>query len=354
MSDVDVLAVGEAMAVLSPDPPAPLRHAATLAMTMAGAEANVVVQLAALGLRTAFTGRVGADPFGELIRDRLAAAGVRAELAVHPTAPTGVYFKNPAPGGTSVHYYRAGSAASTMDTRVWAGCPAARVVHLSGITPALSASCRELVAAALAERPVPGAVMSFDVNHRPGLWRARDAAGVLADLANQADLVFVGLDEAAALWGTRTPDEVREVIGGPGTVVVKDGGTGATAYVGPTTYAVPAPAVEIVEPVGAGDAFAAGYLFGLLTGHDPETGLRLGHRMAGVALRTAADVGALPAAADLLAWATATRAETTRAAATRTGAARAAAAQAEAARAATEQPGAAGDETTAAPAEAIR
>jgi 2-dehydro-3-deoxygluconokinase len=303
---LDVLAVGEAMAVLSPDPPGSLRHARTLAMSAAGAEANVAVHLAALGLRTAFVSRVGDDPFGELLRDRLTSAGVVAALTTDPTAPTGVYFKDPGDTGTRVHYYRAGSAAATMDESVWCDRRPARVVHLSGITPALSATCARLVATALAERPIAGATMSFDVNYRPRLWSVERAAPVLATLANQADLVFVGLDEAATLWGTTTPKQVREVLDRPAMVVVKDGATGATAF-GPggtlgSDHAVfePALPVEVVERVGAGDAFAAGFLYGTLTGRTVRERLRFGHHLAADALLTVADVGTPRVLAELL------------------------------------------------------
>lgn len=306
----DVLAVGEAMAMLCPDPPAPLRQAVTLTLSVAGAEANVAVHLAALGLRTVFVSRVGDDPFGERIGDRLRAAGVDALLATHPAAPTGVYFKDPAATGTRVHYYRAGSAAASMDASVWATCPPARLVHLSGVTPALSPSCARLVWNALTHRPIAGATMSFDVNFRPALWAPTKAGPVLAALANRADIVFVGLDEAATLWGTTDAAQVRAVLDRPGLLIVKDGGVGATAFAanaaGSANVAAdmvtfqPAGPIEILEPVGAGDAFAAGYLFGVLTGRSPREQLRLGHHLAGVALRTVADVGDPPTTADLL------------------------------------------------------
>jgi 2-dehydro-3-deoxygluconokinase len=267
-------------------------------MSMAGAESNVAVHLAGLGLRSMFVSRVGDDPFGELILDALAAAGVQAAVGVDERAPTGVYFKNPSGYATRVHYYRAGSAASTMDRAVWSTCPSARLVHLSGITPALSASCADLVADGLTRRPLDGAVMSFDVNYRPALWSPAEAGPVLADLANRADVVFVGLDEAQVLWGVDGPDDVRALIDRPGQLIVKDGPVGATVF-GDRTVFAPASPVDIVEPVGAGDAFAAGYLYGLLTDHAPDARLRLGHMLAATALRTTADVGVPLTPADL-------------------------------------------------------
>ena len=123
------------------------------------------------------------------------------------------------------------------------------------------------------------------------------AAVVLADAANRADVVFVGQDEADLLWGTATPAAVRALLPVPEILVVKDGGLGATAFGPDGTVFEPALPVEIVESVGAGDAFAAGYLYGLLTDCLPGDRLRFGHRLAANALRTAGDVG-IPMTAD--------------------------------------------------------
>ncbi|MER7459282.1 sugar kinase [Micromonospora sp. NPDC126480] len=297
-SGPDVATVGETMVVLAPDPPGSLERAGTLAVGVGGAESNVAGYLARLGHRSVWASRVGDDPFGRLVVARLAAAGVDVTaVTVDPDAPTGLYVKDPAPEGTRVHYYRAGSAAARLDRSVLDDprLAGARVLHLSGITAALSDSCRDLVAHALTRRSLPGTLVSFDVNHRPGLWPAHRAAPVLRRLADRADVVFVGLDEAARLWGCADPIDVRRLLPSPSTVVVKDGAVAATALPrrGPATV-VPALPVRVVEPVGAGDAFAAGYLSGLLRGLDPAARLRHGHLLAGYALRVPGDTGALP------------------------------------------------------------
>ena len=161
------------------------------------------------------------------------------------------------------------------------------LVHLSGITPALSASCAALVEAVLAA-PLP---VSFDVNYRPALWPVPDAAPVLAHLAGRADIAFVGLDEAGVLWGAATAGDVRALLPGPRVLVVKDGGTGAVSFGPSGTVFVAAPAVDVVEPVGAGDAYAAGYLYGVLRDLPEPARLRLGHLVAAAALRVTGDVG---------------------------------------------------------------
>ncbi|MEV1318939.1 sugar kinase [Micromonospora arborensis] len=295
---VEVAAVGETMVVLCPAPGEPLEHAERVAVSVGGAESNVAGYLARLGHRAAWVSRVGDDPFGRAVVRHVAAAGVRVDqVSVDPGAPTGMYVKDPGPDGTAVHYYRAGSAASRMDPGTLAapGLAGARVLHLSGITPALSASCRALVEHAVTNRPLVGALVSFDINHRARLWPAEQAAPVLRDLADRCDLVFVGQDEAETLWGSADPMAVRQLLPGPETVVVKDGAVGATALCRDAEpIFVPAPRVTVVEPVGAGDAFAAGYLAGLLRGLDPVRRLRLGHLVAAQALTSSGDNAPVP------------------------------------------------------------
>ena len=144
-------------------------------------------------------------------------------------------------------------------------------------------------------RPLAGSLVSFDVNHRSRLWPAEQAAPVLRDLANRCDLVFVGQDEAETLWGTTDPLAVRRLLPDPETLVVKDGAVGATAMCRDAEPVfVPAPRVAVVEPVGAGDAFAAGYLAGLLRDLDPVRRLRLGHLVAAQALTSSGDNAPVP------------------------------------------------------------
>jgi 2-dehydro-3-deoxygluconokinase len=166
----------------------------------------------------------------------------------------------------------------------------ARLVHLLGTTPALSADCAATSAALFGRARAAGALCSFDVNHRTALWSAADAADPRLSLARQADVVFVGLDEAQRVWGAATPAEVRDLLDGP-TVVVKNAEVGATLFE-PRSHTgtfVPAEQVEVVEPVGAGDAFAAGYLSAWVRGDPPAERLRLGHRVAAFALGSVED-----------------------------------------------------------------
>ncbi|WP_075018382.1 sugar kinase [Actinacidiphila rubida] len=291
------------MAALVPDPVAPLATAAGLALAVAGAESNVAMYLADHAVPVRWVSAVGDDPFGARVRAEVAGRGVDVTgVRTDPARPTGLLVKDPAPDGTRVHYYRRGSAASALGPDLLAdpALSGAALLHLTGITAALSPSCRALLDAAL-DGPVP---VSFDVNHRRALWRDGSAPAVLRDLADRADVVFVGLDEAQDLWGASlaAAQDVRALLPGPALLVVKDGPRAATAFTGaapgatPVTCTVPAPRVDVVEPVGAGDAFAAGFLAALHRGEPLPRCLRLAHLTAAAALRVPADHGPLPPA----------------------------------------------------------
>ncbi|MFJ4466818.1 sugar kinase [Streptomyces sp. NPDC089424] len=298
-ADGPVVCVGETMAALAPPPTESLETAADLRVSVAGAESNVAMYLADLGVPVSWLSALGDDALGRRVLAAVGAAGVDVGgVRRDPARPTGLLVKDPAGDRTRVHYYRGGSAASALgpavldDERV----RSASLLHLTGITPALSPTCAALVERALATAPQERAhCVSFDVNHRPALWPPGTAATALRDLADRADIVFVGLDEAQHLWdaGLRAAD-VRRLLPRPRVLVVKDGGREATAFTAEGTWTVPALRTDVVEVVGAGDAFAAGFLTGLLRGLGMERALRLGHVTAASALRVTGDHGPLP------------------------------------------------------------
>ncbi|MBJ6640144.1 sugar kinase [Streptomyces sp. DHE7-1] len=306
---VDVVTLGESMVTFLPTRPGRLADVPSFERGIGGAESNTACVLAALGHSARWVSRVGADGFGSHLVERIAGYGVDVgAVRTDPARPTGVYFRTAADRATAAHevaYYRAGSAASAMsvtNTDLTAA-RAGQVLHLSGITAALSAECLDLMRALMA--PGPGRpLVSFDVNYRPALWRDADGPRVLRELARRADLVFVGDDEAREVWGLHGGRAIREALPEPATVVVKQGRGGATAFTrgtggqedaDGTAFPVRPPAVDVVAPVGAGDAFAAGFLSASLRGLPVERRLRHGHLAAAAALTTSADLAA-PAA----------------------------------------------------------
>lgn len=296
-----LITLGETMVMLTPGRAQSLAEAAQLQVHVGGAESNAASHIAALGIDTAWVSAVGADVLGTRVRDSIAARGVDVRwVRTDPAAPTGVYFKDP---GHGVLYYRAGSAASRLTADAVAEVPFedAEIVHLSGITPALSAECAALVDAVIERVDASDALLSFDVNHRAALWAPGEAAPALLALARRADIVLVGLDEAETVWGCATVDDVRALLPEPARLIVKDGDVGATEFArdgasrdgvpGATdakTF-VPAIPTEVVEAVGAGDAFAAGYLAALLQDADADERLRAGHSRAHLVLLSTSD-----------------------------------------------------------------
>ena len=282
-----ILCVGEALISLTPPVGTPLLEATDLLISTGGAEVNVAAHLARLDVPTRFAGRVGDDPFGARLRRTLAGLGVDTRyLEVDPVRPTGLYLKDAHRSGNTMLYYRSTSAATCYRHVPQEALDGVTHVHVTGITPALSEDCRNLVEDLLA---LPHVKTSFDVNYRSALWGLAEAADILRSLAEQADIVFVGLDEAGEVWGCRTFDDVRRLIPQPSELVVKDGPREAVAYVDAQMVRISAPVVEVVEPVGAGDAFAAAYLAARHYGHGPKDALRWGHALAGEVLQVLGD-----------------------------------------------------------------
>ncbi len=292
-SEVDVVCLGETMAQVLPSNAQSLEISQNFSIRPAGAESNVAHGLAQLGTSVAWVSRLGDDALGRRILAELEGSHINtASVTLDAQARTGLFLKDPNPVDSTVVYYRDGSAASRMSAtdvaRAFSFKP--RIMHLTGITPALSKSCHDAVEFALNNSEEHGVAISFDVNYRSALWLdAQNAAETLRNLASRADVVFVGLDEAETLWGTPNADDVRSILGGVATLVVKDGSREAVEYSGSTVTRVPALPVNVIEPIGAGDAFAAGWLHGLLSGLSPEIRLRLGHLMAAQALMSITD-----------------------------------------------------------------
>jgi 2-dehydro-3-deoxygluconokinase len=262
---------------------------------MGGAESNVAIGLRRLGVPARWIGRVGDDPLGLLIARELRAEDVDATVITDPGAPTGLMIKeNRAQGITNVLYYRSGSAGSRLRP---ADVPdeavrAAALVHVTGITAALSDSALDTVRHAMAVARGAGVPVSFDLNYRRALWDADRARDVYREFIAASDIVFAGADEAAIAVGSPAPAggdrgpavpgeraDPGELAGklsalGPPEVVIKLGERGAVALADGRLYERDAVAVTPVDTVGAGDAFVAGYLSEVLAGHGPGDRLR--------------------------------------------------------------------------------
>ncbi len=305
---MDVITFGETMVCFAAHEVGPLQQATTFSKIVAGAESNVAVGLARLGLSVGWLSRLGDDSFGRYILGALAAEGVDGRaVTIDPTRRTGFMLKSRAPEGEDpvVEYHRRGSAASALSLADFDEVRflAARHLHVTGITPALSPSCAELVEHAMRRMRAAGRTVSFDPNLRPRLWPSREVmAEHLNRLAGLADWVLPGLAEGRTLTGLETPEAIAEfyLARGARAVAVKLGADGALWRTGDDGGRVPGVRVErVVDTVGAGDAFAAGLISARLEGHGWPAALARANWVGARAIQVVGDMDGLPRRAEL-------------------------------------------------------
>lgn len=295
---LDVYTFGEAMLRLSVAPGDRLRSAPAYDVNVGGSESNVAMALARLGRTVAWGSRLPSNELGRRVAESVAAAGVDVSGVVwSDQARLGTYFVElrPPPAGPMVIYDRAGSAASglTFDHLSVDALDTARWVHVTGITPALSADCRHATERAVAHVRARGGLVSLDVNYRARLWGPDDARAALDRLAPSTDLVLCSAEDAAHVFQVSGPPEQvverlaerwscpRVVLtnGADGVVWIDHGTIGATPGI---------PTPHIVDRIGAGDALAAGVIHGALDG-DLTAGVQLGVAMSTITLGTRGD-----------------------------------------------------------------
>jgi 2-dehydro-3-deoxygluconokinase len=297
---VDLITLGEALIGLD-SCGRRLESARTLEKSVGGTEANTAIGLARLGHRTAFIGKVGADPLGLEIRRTLRGEGVDiTHLVQDDEHPTALMLKERRNGSTvEVHYYRAGSAGSALDAGdvPAAAVTRARLLHVTGVTLALGEAPRRAVRHAMRLARDAGVTVSLDANFRYKLATPEQLLDQFEDVVGLADHVLLSWNDAATCAGTRDPALVQAYARGldrPVTVLKGPRG-GATAYEARVVTAeVDAVQANVVDPVGAGDGFAVGYLHGLLTGQDREACLATGAWVAAQVVSHAGDYEGLP------------------------------------------------------------
>ncbi len=301
-----VITAGETMVLGVPTRPGRLRHAPGLELKIGGAESNVAIALSRLGFSVGWISSLGDDEPGQLVLDRVRGEGVDTSRVRRLQGyPTGLYLREKVGQEVRVYYYRRGAAASTMAPGAFDPdyLKGTEFLHLTGITPALSAECRDFTLWAARKARENGTLVSFDVNYRSKLWPAEEARSFAEEMLPHTDLLLVGDDEAQALWGKDDEDLVRELAAaGPREVVLKRGGEGCLGLAGDRLIAQPVFPVEEVDPVGAGDAFDAGYLAGHLWGLAPEERLRVANAMGALSVATLGDYEGLPDKEELWAF----------------------------------------------------
>jgi 2-dehydro-3-deoxygluconokinase len=292
-----VVTAGESMVLGVPARPGRLRHAARLELKVGGAESNVAIALSRLGISAGWVGFLGGDEPGQLVDT--------SRVRRLPSHPTGLYLREQVGAATRVYYYRRDSAASAMTEDAFdpGYLEGVEFLHLTGITPALSEECRRFVLWAAEEASERETRLSFDVNYRSKLWSPQEARAFAEELLPRVDLFFAGDEEARALWGRDDEEFLWGLAGmGPQEVVLKRGREGSVLAFGGEILEQPAFPVEEVDPVGAGDAFDAGYLAGHLWDLSPEERLRVANAMGALSVATLGDYEGLPDTEELWAF----------------------------------------------------
>jgi 2-dehydro-3-deoxygluconokinase len=293
-----IATLGEAMLRLSAPAGERLQEARSLDLNVGGSEANVAFALAQIGVASSWTSVLPSNPLGRKVASTLASGGVDVSTVIwRDEGRLGMYFVEfgSFPRPTEITYDRVGSAMSlaTPDIFDWDRICQARLLHLSGITAALSPGCAQVNERAIGEAKGHGCLVSFDVNYRQRLWNAESAARSLVGIASGLDVVICSMEDARDLFGiTGSPEEavraLAELLPVP-TTVLTCGADGAVALRGTELCRRPGLAVTTVDRIGAGDAFTAGFLAGYLEG-SAEQGLQQGLLMSALKMTLHGDL----------------------------------------------------------------
>jgi len=280
----DLIGLGEVMLRLAAPPPQRLDQAVTLDVQIGGSEANVMAAVSRLGLRTAFISALPSDhAWGDRTIRELSGHGVDcAGVLRRPGSRMGLYFLEygAPPRPVRVLYDRRDSAMSQLvpEEVDWALVRGARMVHLSGITAALADNLRAVVRRACGEARAAGVPVSFDVNYRSRLWSAKEAREFLVEVLPAVRYLFVGSDDAETVFDLAgRPEQVLQGLArlAPGATIALTLGEAGSAVLDAGTVRRPSRlyTVTTVDRVGAGDAFAAGFLWRVLQGRAVQAAL---------------------------------------------------------------------------------
>lgn len=276
----EIITIGETMAAFTPKSTGYLHYIKDYELRIAGAESNLAVGICKLGHSASWISSLGNDEFGYFVNNSIRAEGVDTRyVRFDDRHRTGVMFKQVLQGKeTSVFYYRENSAASFMQPddlqpEMFTG---GKILHLTGITPVLSPSCEELTQKAIDMGKEAGLKISFDPNIRRKLWQDKDYTDLLRGMCDRAEILMLGLEEADALYHTTDKERIAEAFfkqDAAEYLAIKDGGNGAYVADRKQGYDIAPYPCKPIDPIGAGDAFNAGFLCALLEGrHVQEAG----------------------------------------------------------------------------------
>jgi sugar/nucleoside kinase (ribokinase family) len=300
---LDLITLGEGLVEFGARTRGPLRGVRTYDVHAAGSELNVAIGAARLGLKVGWISRVGADEFGELLVAAARADGVDTSRVVRAEHdPTGIFVVQrgyPVEGESSLMYYRVGSAGSRLTaSELDAGyLRRAQIFHTTGISLAVSSELAAAASEAAAVAAQGGARRSFDVNYRAKLWTPDAARPQIEAALAESEIVFCSLEDARTLWAATDAEAALELLAsfGPDQAVVSCGSDGAV-MLGPDGAVMRSAAIPatVVDPTGAGDAFCAAVLTGLIRGWPAEVTLQRACLVGSIVCGVAGDNDGIP------------------------------------------------------------
>ncbi len=289
-----VVTLGEAMLRLSPPDNHRLEQANSFDVKVGGGELNVAVGVSRLGLDSAWVSKLPENPLGKMVRNKAREHGVDTSGIVWAkSGRVGIYFLEfgANPRASSVVYDRAGSAVSTLApgevdwAKVFEGC---KLFHVSGITPALSKSCAAATMEAIKAAKAAGAKVSYDVNYRKKLWTPEEANACQVPMMEYVDILITTEEDTAVVFGIRENSyqdvavKLQERFGFEVVAItlredlsVLRNNWSTFAYANGRFYESAKYFCELIDRVGAGDSFTAGFIYGYLTG-DVQKGIDYG------------------------------------------------------------------------------
>jgi len=282
----DLVTLGEVLLRLALPSPARIETARTLDVQIGGAEANVAAAAARLGVRVAWVSALPDNAWGERVRRELTGHGIDCGgVRMIAGARLGLYFLEygAPPRPIRVLYDRRDSAFARLRAEDvdWEPVRRARIVHLSGITPALGPGSRALTERAVAE----ASDLSFDLNYRATLWKPAEARAFAETVLPRSRYLFIGAEEARAVFGLEgTPEAMLEglaKLAPKATIALMQGADGCTVLDGGRLVRPRyRHEVQVVDPIGAGDAYVGGFLWATLTGRPLQDAIDAGQAVA--------------------------------------------------------------------------
>ena len=303
----ELITLGEAMIVFIAENQGDFTDIEKFAKGIAGAELNVSMGLSRLGHKVSYITRLGNDVFGSYIKDIINKEGILDDsISIDDSHSTGFYFKTKVEDGDpEVHYFRRNSAASQLSCKDIEATDfsGAKILHITGITAALSKESLEAVYLAIDKARENNMLITFDPNIRLQLWESKEyMIEVLNNIASKCDVILPGIKEGNILTGKQTKEEIADfyLSNGAKAVIIKNGASGA--YLKTVEYEKIVPGFkvkQVVDTVGAGDGFATGVLSGLLDGESYEDALVRGNAIGAIMVTSKEDNAILPTEEEL-------------------------------------------------------